>query len=147
MMYDYATTTVTYGSGNPPCAEARGLKKALDYHAPFYTETEPWPNIFVQGTPLNSEHGMGIYELAYSRWQEPQYLDVLNEWSRPLGTNNWPFGVVTLTHANQFLLNFEQTPPSITFDNGELPFGWVHLMTHPILTIFVYQKMLTYHLN
>jgi len=111
-LFDYATSTVTYGSaGN--CGTARGLKTALDYHAPFYAGTEPWPSIFVLGDPLTSEHGMGIYEVAYSRWQEPQYMDVINEWGRPLGTYNWPFGVVTLTHANQFDLVITPQAPSI----------------------------------
>jgi len=116
-LYNYATkarySSWTQDRQLGDCGSNRGLKTALDYHAPFFAGTAPWPTSIIAGTPLNSEHGMGIYELAYSVWGESQYLDVVNKWGRPLGTNNWPLGVVTLTHANRDI-SLELTPPSIT---------------------------------
>jgi len=118
-LYNY-TTKVQYqdwtqDQQKSQCGVARGLKVALDYHAPFLSGAAPWPNSIISGNPLNASHGMGIYELAYSVWEEDQYLAVVNKWGRPLGTNNWPLGVVTLTHANRYPLTFTFTPtaPSV----------------------------------
>ncbi|MCF6325344.1 MAG: putative Ig domain-containing protein [Gammaproteobacteria bacterium] len=115
-LYNY-TTNVRYtgwrqSEEKSNCGTSRGLKTALDYYAPFFSGAESWPRFIIAGTALNSEHGMGIYELAYSIWQEEQYLDVVNEWGRPLGTNNWPLGVVTLTHAN-LAISVDPVAPSI----------------------------------
>ncbi|MCF6325345.1 MAG: alginate lyase family protein, partial [Gammaproteobacteria bacterium] len=115
-LYNYATKIQYQGwtqdNQKGDCGTSRGLKTALDFHAPFFSGAEPWPRFIIAGTALNSEHGMGIYELAYSIWQEEQYLDVVNEWGRPLGTNNWPLGVVTLTHAN-LAISIDPVAPSI----------------------------------
>ncbi|HHI92021.1 MAG TPA: hypothetical protein ENK04_00690 [Gammaproteobacteria bacterium] len=90
----------------------KGLKLALDYHAPYLLNLSAWP--FGKGTqPLNASHGIGIYELAYSVWQDPAYLNVVNRWGRPMGMNIWALGVVTLTHANRFDLSVGATAPSI----------------------------------
>ncbi|HHJ80899.1 MAG TPA: hypothetical protein ENJ65_04620, partial [Candidatus Tenderia electrophaga] len=90
----------------------KGLKLALDYYAPYLINPALWP--YGKGTQaLDASHGMGIYELAYSVWQDPDYLRVVNQWGRPMGMNIWALGVVTLTHANRFDLSVGVTAPSI----------------------------------
>ncbi len=105
-LYNYTSTGQVGG---------KGLKLALDYHVPYLKKAVPGGNPFTVGpNPLLPEHGMGIYELAYSRWQEPAYLELINFWGRPFGMRIWALGEVTLTHANQFELDITPTAPTIT---------------------------------
>ncbi len=90
----------------------RGLKVALDYHVPFAINPSSWPWGIGTST-INGSSGVGIYEVAYSYWQDSNYLDVINQWGRPMTMGMWAFGVITLTHANQFDLVITPQPPSI----------------------------------
>jgi len=94
----------------------RGLKTALDFHLPFVINPDSWtgggnPN----GQTIHAASGVGIYELAYSVWENEDYLAVFERWGgRPMGMNMWALGTVTLTHANHFDLNMSRVAPSIT---------------------------------
>ena len=87
---------------------SKGLRLVLDFHAPYLLDPTPGGagTPFSAGEiPLDASHGIGIYEVAYSFWEEQAYLDVVEFWGRPMGMNIWAFGVVTLTHANRFDLD------------------------------------------
>ena len=77
-----------------------GLKTALDFHVPYAMDPASWRwGVNPSGNTINAASGVGLYELAYSVWQDPAYLGVVNWWGRPMGMNMWALGVVTLTHA------------------------------------------------
>ncbi len=80
-----------------------GLQTILDYHAKFSSRDtqENWP--YEQMTPLKVEpieasDGMALYEMAYSHWQSPQYLEVIQSWGRPM-TERRVHWHISLTHA------------------------------------------------
>jgi hypothetical protein len=74
----------------------RGLKLALDYHAPYVASPSNWPHS--QAHPYDGNNA-AIYELAYSYWEEPTYMKALQRWGRPTFETRI-LGAVTLTHAN-----------------------------------------------
>ena len=91
-----------------------GLKTALDFHVPYVMDPGSWKwGVNPSGQTINAASGVGIYELAYSVWQDPAYLGVVNRWGRPMGMNMWALGVVTLTHANRFDQVLVPSAPSI----------------------------------
>ncbi|MEM8535109.1 MAG: alginate lyase family protein, partial [Chloroflexota bacterium] len=73
----------------------RGLKTALDYHAPFSIDQSSWSR--QQISPIESRD-ISHYEMAYNHFGEGRYLQVLQEWGRPLFERR-TMGWVTLTHA------------------------------------------------
>ncbi len=92
-LYDYQTTS------------GKGLKLALDYYAPYALAPAKWPR--QQIAPVKKNDNMAMWELAYSYWQKPAYLKVINHWKRPLEEIRI-MGWTSLTHANMFQL--AQTP-------------------------------------
>jgi len=90
----------------------------FDYHAPYLAKAVPGGRPFALAIEnpvfLDGIRGIGIYELAYSQWQDPKHLEVINFWGRPFGMRFWALGIVSLTHGNRFELDFTPTPPSIT---------------------------------
>ncbi|MGB7444378.1 MAG: alginate lyase family protein [Coleofasciculaceae cyanobacterium] len=85
--------------------ESRGLKLAVDYYAPYAANPDSWDK--EQIAPLKETDSVALYELAYSYWQEPAYLKVINYWGRPM-IEKRILGDVSLTHANSFELDIEK---------------------------------------
>ena len=83
------------------------LKRALDYHAGYVVNPSAWP--FTRNRSQNLSGDAATYELAYSRWKERRYLDVVGRHGRPLKENRVA-GWTTLTHASLFKL--ESRPES-----------------------------------
>jgi len=100
----------------------RGLKVALDFIAPYIANPSLWgaegdksKDTFKVGVGILYDYrtrGAGVYEIAYSIWEEPDYLEVINRVGRPFIMAHWAPGVVTLTHSNRDL-NIARTSPSI----------------------------------
>lgn len=90
-------------------ANGRSLKLAYDYHAPFVTNPGTWP--YQQITAYSKNDNTALYEMAYSQFQAPAYLAVLNRWVRPFEEIRVA-GWVTLTHGNLFDLSIVPSPPS-----------------------------------
>jgi hypothetical protein len=80
------------------------LKRAFDYMAPYIFDPNSWPH----GTgslDFDRNHEAGVYELAYSRWQDETYLDVITEVvGRPVDEGRLLGDSITLTHGNRFEL-------------------------------------------
>ena len=89
----------------------KGLELALDYIVPYAINPASWP--YQQITTITQNDSMALFELAYSYYRKPIYLDAINRWTRPLDEIR-VMGINTLTHANRFDLVFTPTPPSIT---------------------------------
>ncbi len=106
-----------------------GLKTALDFHVPYVMNPASWKWGKNPDYPLlnniNANSGVGIYEVAYSMWQDPAYLGVVNRWGRPMKMNMWALGVVTLTHAYRgqdsalVTPSIVAQPVSVTVTEGE----------------------------
>ena len=119
-LYNYNYTYTVNGE-----TYRKGLKVALDFHAPYARDPSSWP--YGVGTQsVGALSGVGIYELAYSKWQDPAYLGVINQWGRPMSMNMWALGIVTLTHGDRFDLALAPTAPnviahpsSVTVEEGE----------------------------
>ncbi len=84
------------------------LKLALDFITPYALNPETWGNTsettgLTQLTPIAQRNSMALFELAYSYYQDPAYLAVVNRWERPMYENRI-MGINTLTHANTFEL-------------------------------------------
>ena len=65
----------------------RCLKKALDYAAHYLLHMETWPFQMLEPfTPgPDAQRRLGCFEMAYARWREPSYLEVLDAYGgRPL---------------------------------------------------------------
>ena len=62
----------------------RSMRKAVDYAAKYLLNIEKWP--FEQITPLEkSIASRGCFEIAYSQWKEPRFLEVIEQWGgRPV---------------------------------------------------------------
>ncbi|MCF6338764.1 MAG: alginate lyase family protein, partial [Gammaproteobacteria bacterium] len=112
--------------GEDPGGKPIGLKTALDFHVPYVMNPASWKwGKNPSGNTINANSGVGIYELAYSMWQDPAYLGVVNRWGRPMGMNMWALGVVTLTHAYQgqdlalVAPSIVAQPVSVTVTEGE----------------------------
>jgi len=61
---------------------------------------------------------MALFELAYSYWQDPAYLDVLERWGRPIDEFR-TLGIATLTHGNTFELDLAAPGLAGDFDLDE----------------------------
>jgi hypothetical protein len=83
-LYDYTTSS------------GKGLEKALDFHVAYLLAPNTWP--YQQITTYAGENA-AMYELAYSHWKKPRYLEVIRRWQRPM-TEERVMGPVTLTHAD-----------------------------------------------
>ncbi len=96
---------------------AASLKLALDYIVGFASAEDPVAAFeaarglvdngflgYTQITPITADNSMALFELAYSYWQDPDYLAVLERWGRPIDDIR-PMGNVTLTHGNTFELS------------------------------------------
>lgn len=67
----------------------KGIRKAVDYATHYLLNIDDWP--FSQITPLNREHPprLGLFEIAYSHWGDPRYLEVIETWGgRPVSENH-----------------------------------------------------------
>ena len=73
------------------------LKRAFDYHARYVTNPGAWPHKGKKHKKKSSD--AAVYEMAYSRWRDGDFLDVLNRNSRPF-KDNWAAGWTTLTHGD-----------------------------------------------
>lgn len=76
-------------------ADGRGLKLALDFHAPYVAAPGAWP--WQQISDYKGEEA-SFYELAFSFADTPAYRNVLQTYGRPLRDNR-VLGPITLTHA------------------------------------------------
>jgi len=102
------------------------LKLALDYIVEFASAADPVAAFkaargindngflnYEQITPITADNSMALFELAYSYWQDPAYLAVLERWGRPIDEFR-TLGIATLTHGNTFELDF--TAPGLAGD-------------------------------
>ncbi len=112
-LYDYVHEFETNGVPNGNYAS---LKLALDFITPYAIDPATWnADGYSQDTTIAQRHHMAIYELAYSYFQDQQFLDAINRWERPMYENRI-MGITTLTHAN----TFELAVPSVA--NGDFDF-------------------------
>ncbi|MBT4137467.1 MAG: alginate lyase family protein [Candidatus Latescibacteria bacterium] len=79
-------------------ADGRGLKFTLDHHAPFIVNPRTWPH--EQIAPYKGDNA-AIFELAYARFEKPEYKAVIERWGRPMFEKRIA-GPVTLTHGVAF---------------------------------------------
>jgi len=109
-LYDYVHT---FANGT-----TTSLKLGLDFITPYAINPELWGVFgdvtygYTQITPIAQRHHMAIYEMAYSYYQEQQFLDAIIRWVRPMYENRI-MGITTLTHGNTFELGFDSVPPTI----------------------------------
>jgi hypothetical protein len=81
------------------------LKKLFDFMAPYLQSPSEWE----WGTGSNGidstqkENYASLFELAYSRWEEEAYREVVGTVGRP-AYDLWILGWTTLTHGNLFEL-------------------------------------------
>lgn len=78
--------------------DGRGLEFTLDHHAPYVVHPETWPH--KQIAPYKGDNA-AIFELAYTRFQKPEYKAVIERWGRPMFEKRI-MGPVTLTHGMAF---------------------------------------------
>ena len=107
----------------------RGLRVALDFLAPYIADPSLWGNdsatrsVGVGQLYDYRTRGSGVYEVAYSIWEDPDYLAVITQVGRPSIMAHWAPGVITLTHANRFVApsapNITTQPEPITITEGE----------------------------
>ncbi len=69
----------------------RNMKKAVDYATRYLLNMEQWPHPMIE--PLLEKDGtlghLGLFELAYRQWRDPQYLEVINKYGgRPITANH-----------------------------------------------------------
>lgn len=96
---NYDTDLYEYKTG-----DGRGLKLALDFHNYYMLHPDKWP--FQQITPYEGDYD-GLYELGYSYWRQNSYFEIIAKQGRPMGLS--VLGPVTLTHANRFELDLDET--------------------------------------
>ncbi len=88
--------------------KGRGLELALDFITPYAINPAAWTAAgYPQITTITQDDSMALYELAYSHYKKPLYLDAINRWTRPLDDIR-VMGINTLTHANLF--DLDSTP-------------------------------------
>ena len=82
------------------------LKKLFDFMVPYLKSISKWE--WGKGsdgvTDLELNNYASLFEIAYSRWQEPEYLKVVQALDRP-AYDFWIFGWTTLTHGSWFKLD------------------------------------------
>lgn len=92
-------------SYNAPTDPEQGstLRKMYDFMLPYVKDPSSWK--WGKGsnglTNTEKENIVSVYELAYSEWEDPAYLDVIEQYGRP-AYDSYVLGHVTLTHANRF---------------------------------------------
>lgn len=95
---------------NAPTDPERGstLKKLFDWMVPYLKDPAKWKWGVGSNGLSDTERGnyASLYELAYSRWQDPKYLDVVKTVGRP-AYDFWMLGWTTLTHGNLFQLDVQ----------------------------------------
>lgn len=93
--------------------DGRGLKLALDYHAPFAIDQEGWPHR--QDEQLDRFDNVALYEVAHSYYGDDIYMEVVERWDRPMFENRI-MGQVTLTHGGRTTAGQpgNPTPPPAT---------------------------------
>jgi len=78
------------------------LKMAFDWMQPYIMNPGDWRwGASSLDFDLNKE-APGVYEVAYSIWEEPAYLDVIQQAGRPIDDGRLLGDAVTLTHGNLF---------------------------------------------
>jgi len=100
------------------------LKLALDYIVEFASADDPVAAFeaarginnggllgYEQITEITADNSMALFELAYSYWQDPAYLEVIERWGRSLDEIR-TLGNATLTHGNTFELTTAIPEPS-----------------------------------
>ncbi|MCF6263001.1 MAG: alginate lyase family protein [Xanthomonadales bacterium] len=98
------------------------LRLTLDFVTPFARESclppPAAPCSWMQTsnrkqiTEITQNDSMAMYELAYSYYQDLDYLEVINHWGRPMDEIRI-MGNNTLTHANLFELDMEPVPAAV----------------------------------
>jgi hypothetical protein len=98
---------------NAPTDPASGstLRKIYEFMLPFVTDPSSWKwGTGTDGvTDADRMEIASVYELAYSQWQDPDYLDVVRRYGRP-AYDARILGHVTLTHGNRFAYAGSPTP-------------------------------------
>ena len=103
-LYDY----VDSGTG-------AGLELVLGFVTPFAIDPESWelpPYNYPQIATITQDNSMALFELAYSYYQDPIYLEAINRWGRPMDEIRI-MGNNTFTHGNMFELDFEPVTAGI----------------------------------
>ena len=72
------------------------LKRAFDYHAKYVLSPGSWPG---GKKHPNTKDDAATYEMAYSRWRDNKFRDVVTRKGRPL-KDEWAAGVTTLSHGD-----------------------------------------------
>ena len=72
------------------------LKRAFDYHAKYVLNPGSWPG---SKKHPNTKDDAATYEMAYSRWRDNKFRDVVTRKGRPL-KDEWGAGVTTLSHGD-----------------------------------------------
>ena len=88
---------------NAPTDSGSGssLKRSFDFMVPYLKNPGSWRWGMGSRDWDRTHEGPGVYEVAYSHWQEPEYLDVVRIPGRPVDDGRlleW----VTFTHGNRF---------------------------------------------
>lgn len=92
------------------CYAENGLKRAFDFMAPFVFDPSDWP-YGATSLDFDRNHEAGVYELAYSVWQDQTHLDVIQQVvGRPVDEGRLLGDSVTLTHGNRHLLDTSKPP-------------------------------------
>jgi len=96
------------------------LKLGLDFIVPYALNPALWgtdsaTNGRTQIQTITADNSIALFELAYSYYQDPAYLAVLERWGRPIDEIR-TLGIATLTHGNTFDLDI----PSVA--NGDFDF-------------------------
>ena len=89
------------------------LKRAFDYHAKYVINPNSWPG---RKKTTNTKDDAATYEMAYSRWKDRKFRDVVTRKGRPL-KEEWAAGVTTLSHGELFSLtnnNVEGADPELS---------------------------------
>lgn len=80
------------------------LRTALDFHAAYLQDPSSWPWEELGGLSAAEQmYGAVSFELAYSQWQDGDYLDAVGAVDRPIYDQRI-LGWATLTHGNRFEL-------------------------------------------
>lgn len=82
------------------------LKKLFNFMVPYLKSPSTWKwGVGSNGlSNTEKENYAALFELAYSRWQDSKYLEVVRTVGRP-AYDFWMLGWTTLTHGNWFQLD------------------------------------------
>jgi hypothetical protein len=88
--------------------EGSTLRKLFDFMKPYLESPSTWQ--WGKGSDgfdnFERDNAAALYELAYSRWADDAYLDLVESFDRP-AYDFWIFGWPTLTHGNLCKLDVE----------------------------------------